>query len=321
LADAGASSHVLAVIQAANHPRRFLLKGSGAHACVSQNLDIEARLLTEVAPRIAECNAFLECPRVLGYFREHSALLMELIDGPRLDRLMFGFASRPLVPIDTLIARCAQWLARFHMATHHGDSGHPVDRLLEDASRSGVRRRFARHGLDSQYNEVMTLLHHVRRAFPELRTPLSMIHGEFTPYHVLVKGEVIYVLDLASARPGHPYEDLSLFSAYCQSVLPWRRLSARFRTNLSVALRSFAATYAATAIGLGPPPNAIMSFASILAMCKIVGFVEARRTWRERLYYRVVHRWMGHVFRLTCTRELYALRMALPDSLIEKGVR
>ena len=306
----GPSSHPLVSVESrfAAHPR-LLMKCRRKHDRISQSLQTEQRVLMDVAPKLAASNDATRCPAALAYYPEQEMLLMELVDGPRLDTIQFGL-RRPTVkrPLPELLQLCAQWLARFHVITESSESGNPFDSISELFEHTARRKMFERLWSEEGYAELQRLLDAFRRRHAALRLKRCLIHGEFAPYHVLVRDEHIYVIDLAACRESYPFHDLGYFCAFFDALVPWRRALGALRMHPAKQQQYFLSCYFRERPELGEASEALTRLAHLQAMIPFVGHSRVRDSWKTTLYSMVAKPWVRHRFRVVCERERTALR-------------
>ena len=198
--------------------RRLLIKGRRKHNKLGQSSEIEMQILSEVAPKIWADNGAVRCPQLLAYYPDQEILLMEMVEGLELYSLLCGLGhSRDRRTLSRLMELCGEWLARLHALTQSSEEGNPFEWLAEKFGREKTQRVFARCDATRSYDQVRSLLDKLCDRYRSFRTKLCTVHGEFSLYHVLVKGDSIYVIDLASSRDRvrRSLEGLELYSLLC----------------------------------------------------------------------------------------------------------
>ena len=302
------SSHPLVAVEspAAARPR-LLMKCRRKHDRISQSLQTEQRVLMDVAPKLAASNDATRCPAALAYYPEEQMLLMELVDGPRLDMIQFG-AARSTVRIPDLLELCAKWLAGFHALTESSETGNPFDWVAELFDHTARRHIFEGLWSKDRYADLRQLVEVLRRRHSGLKLPRCLVHGEFAPYHVLVANESIYVIDLASARESYPFQDLGYFCAFFDALLPWRRALGALRMDPMAQQRHFLRCYFRERPELGEASDALTRLAHLQAMIPFFNHSRVRDSWKTTLYSMIAKPWARHRFHVVCERESAALR-------------
>ncbi len=303
------ASHAMAVIEAADHPTcRLLAKGAPRHAGVRQSLAKEATVLAEITPKIRAHNSHTRSPEMIAYYPDRDVLLLELVPGVRLDVLVFGIGLRRQAgALPATLGLAAQWLSAFHTIMRSGDRGNPFDRLAERFERPSTRTVFSDYGGLPQWTEILRLLDSCRRRYGGHQETLTTIHGEFAPYHVLVDGDVVYVIDLASSDVGHPFEDVAFFTTFYDMALPWRRCAAAFREPIETQQEIFLRAYFAGRPRLTEVERAVMRFARIHAATRFAGQLVAPETTLRRLAAAVAKPWVSQRLRHIWHVEIEAL--------------
>jgi len=310
--------HRMALVEHGGDRRhRLLLKAlwaeRGADADAARQarmMATEYRLLAEVAPRISEADPALGCPRALAYRATPGVLALEVVDGPMLSTVLFGIGRQPEARrARRLLEQCGEWLARFHALTRTGEAGNPLEWLHRELEHPGVLPVFRRHGDERLHAEVRDVAAGLVEAHRAMRVSTCTVHGVFAPYHVIVQGDGIRVIDLESAHVGYPYLDLALFDAYAAFRPPWARALASARLPLPEQRRAFLEGYARHAGPFGPPDRAGLGLARVHALVRFaLEWERVRRgTWLERA---LRYAWWRRCLRRVWAEEAPALRLA-----------
>ena len=299
------ASHRMAIVTVEGMGRRLLVKGQPNHDLIFQSLEIESRMFKTIGPQMTAANPATRCPEMLSYYPDRGLMLLEFVDGHRLDALQLGLARSSAYDLSRLTGLCGEWLARFHALTRLPEQGNPFETLSESF-------RVAPPWLVEQdveiYDEVRRLAEALRRRFPDFTQPLCMIHGEFAPYHILVRDGRIYVIDFGSSRKGYPFEDQMFFTCFYDSRLPWRRLAGAIRMDFEEEKRRFLESYRRCSGPFDDRMGSVLRLGRIRAMARYVTALEARDTWRATFYSRIARPWVRRLFRNVCREELAALK-------------
>lgn len=300
------TSHLMAVVEADDGSgRRLLIKGRGKHNKIGQSSEIEMQILSEVAPKIWADNGAVRCPQLLAYYPDQEILLMEMVEGLELYSLLCGLGhSRDRRTLSRLMELCGEWLARLHALTQSSEEGNPFEWLAEKFGREKTQRVFARCDATRSYDQVRSLLDKLCDRYRSFRKKLCTVHGEFSPYHVLVKDDSIYVIDLASSRQGYLYADLAHFTTFYDAMPAWRRIMGGLRLDLEEQKRLFLRAYFSHAPSLLPPETIVMHLARLEAMVTFVRRTDGADTLRSVLYSHVAGLWLPQRFRTACRVEL-----------------
>jgi tRNA A-37 threonylcarbamoyl transferase component Bud32 len=261
------SMHAVAAVEMRQNGNatRFCAKSELAFYRGPQSLDTEEYILRDIAPKIWQANAKARCPRVLAFFPEQKLLLLELVDGKSLMDLLFG-AGLSHANLPGLLALSGEWLARFHAITQ-GEQADPFEWLESWFAEEKAREVFHRCGVDEQHSALVKLLKQFHLDYPDFRRPLCRVHDEFTPLHVLVQKDTIYVIDFGRSRLGFGYEDIALFITFLDALLPWRAAAGSLRLSLAKQKNIFLESYRAHCQQmLDVPDDVVTRFAYLRAM-------------------------------------------------------
>jgi ubiquinone/menaquinone biosynthesis C-methylase UbiE/Ser/Thr protein kinase RdoA (MazF antagonist) len=310
---AAASAHPTFVIRPVSFPDvRFLLKWPPDAALEAQSLTTEVRLLSELTPRIMAANPALRCPELVAHHPNTSALLTEFVDGVSLHRLLGDWSRWPSRNVLRRSLHLAgEWLARFHTLTANREAApNPLRSLQSLIARPGIHRLFTRHLSAETHTATRKLIDSCERQFAA-ETVACMIHGEFVPYHILVREDAIYVIDLASARPGFPHEDLAMFTSWSDLLLPWRLLSARLHMEPAAQRDTFLAGYYAHAPLRSEVDDVLIRVGRLAAIIRFALWISVRDTWKHAVYQRIAGPWLGCRLPGLFHRDLEALQRML----------
>jgi len=283
---------------------RYFIKASVPGYAGKQDLEIEAQLLAQWGPSIAALNPRTRCPQLLAFFPADKLLLMEYIDGVPLKSMLFNLPFS--YGLQRLLTLSGEWLGSFHRQSQEGQAN-PFDWLWEAMNSEIMERTFG--PISTLYTEAIGLLKTFRDRHPQFQRPLCQIHGEFTPLHILVQQDAIYVVDFGSSRRGFAYEDLALFSTFYDGLMPWRRLTS-LRYPFARQNRSFLNSYNAhCGRPLDGTDEVVASFARMLAMARHrMSWDRAPRRLSENLTFRIRRSWMSSQLASVTLREIHFLQ-------------
>jgi aminoglycoside phosphotransferase (APT) family kinase protein len=186
--------------------------------------------------------------------------------------------------------------------------------LAELLERPSSRDVFREYSDLRRYTEILRLIHACRRQYRDYLEPLVTIHGEFVPYHVLVDDDVIHVIDFASSRVGHPFEDIALFVGFYDVVLPWRRVAGALRMRIDDQKRAFLDAYFGVGVQLGEAGEVAMRLARVHSAMRFAAQLVARETWRRRVFAGVATPLIRRSFDRVCADETAAVASFLDQS-------
>jgi aminoglycoside phosphotransferase (APT) family kinase protein len=298
------ASHRMAILRVEGTGRRLLVKGQPNHDRIYQSLETESRMFRTIGPQMSAGNPATRCPEMLSYYPDRGLMLLEFVDGHRLDTLQLGLARSSAHDLSRLTGLCGEWLARFHALTRLPEEANPFETLTESFRRAPP---WLVHQDVETYDEVRRLAEALRRRFPDFKQPLCMIHGEFAPYHILVRDSAIHVIDFGSSRKGYPFEDLTFFTSFYDSRLPWRRLVGAIRIDFEEEKGRFLESYRHYSGAFDDRMESVMRLSRIHAMARYVTAVGAKDTWRAACYSRIAQPWVRRLFWNVCREELEAL--------------
>jgi hypothetical protein len=268
-------AHHRAIVEDRASRRRLLLKvlpvvrDAADAERQAQRMATEYHLLTEVAPQISEEDPAIGCPRAFAYLATPGVLALEVVDGPMLSTVLFGLRPRHEARrLRRLIERCGEWLGRFHALTRTDEAGNPFEWLQQRFEHPAVAHVCRRHGIAPLHRELLSIIARLLEAHRDLRVHTCMVHGVFAPYHVLVQGDGIRVIDLETARVTYPYHDLVSFDAYAAFRPPWTRAMASARLPLDEQRRALAEGYARHAGPFSAPERAVLALARVHALVR-----------------------------------------------------
>jgi tRNA A-37 threonylcarbamoyl transferase component Bud32 len=273
-----------------------------------QRLETEDYVLRHIAPEITQGNARTRCPQVLAFFPERKLLLLEMVEGKSLKELLFDMGSTQS-NLPDLLALTGEWLGRFHALTEV-EQANPFEWLEGSFAQPKVQNVFRNCGVADVYPALAQLLQQFRLDYPDFRRPLSRLHSEFTPLHVLVRKDVIYVIDFGSSRLGFGYEDVAMFTTFFDILLPWRAVAGSLRLPLAQQKDIFRESYFAhRQLTFGVPDNIVMRFAYLQAMAHHESCRETIPSSTAAAIYATAGRsWVRRRFAALARRELAYLR-------------
>ncbi|HUA15082.1 MAG TPA: phosphotransferase [Verrucomicrobiae bacterium] len=320
------SMHEVAAVEIAQNGNlvRFFAKGDLANYGGPQRLETEEYVLKSIAPEIWRANPRTRCPQVLAFFPERKLLLLEMVEGKSLKELLFD-VGRNHSNLPDLLALSGEWLGRFHAATQC-EQANPFEWLEGSFAEAKVQDVFRNCGVAELYPALATLLQRFRLDYPDFRRPLCRIHSEFTPLHVLVKDDSIYVIDFGSSRVGFGYEDVATFTTFFDTLLPWRAIAGSMRLPLSQQKDIFRESYFAhRQMTFGVPDNIVMRFAYLQAMahhesCRetipvspaAAIYATAGRAWVRRRFAGLARRELAYLRQLVSAPPVWQLDYTSP---------
>jgi Ser/Thr protein kinase RdoA (MazF antagonist) len=308
----GYSSHHVAIVEvAAGGEQGGVFLKAGRTAAQDARMDAEHRFLTEVAPLISQTMPGARCPAVLAYYPDRQVLLLQVVKGGSLRLALSGLGGIKLRRhLPAVLSLAAIWLGRLHTMTRTEDVGNPFAWIRQALEHPGIAGVFARYGDPGSHAAFLDVGRQLHRRYEAYRRPRCVIHGAFSPRHVLVDNDEIYVIDLEHSRSGYPYEDLATFLRAYEMLLPWKRLLASRSMNLAEQQDCFLRAYWAEAGLPTPMDGVIMRLARVHALAEALGGSGARSWKPARATALSVARWTwwGRRFRQVCRKELSALR-------------
>ena len=279
-----------------------------------QNLERELRFLSDVAPLITAENPALRCPNPIAYYPERGLLLMEFVPGDSLKRhlfeIKFGINPARRLNLAQLLKYTGQWLGSMHRLTLQNACGNPLEWLLQQFESARTKEVFLRYSQKGNYDEMFSILRRCLDLKPNFRRNLCRVHGEFTPIHVMVANEAVYVVDFGNSKLGYAYEDVGLFAGFYDRLLPWRVAAGAFRIGLDRQKELFLNGYLEQApSAFRPADTAIMRWVRLISFARLLNGGERRYTgWGRWAYSRLALRILRYNFTAVCRAELTALR-------------
>jgi hypothetical protein len=304
----GHTSHYALVVEGrTSPPRRLFLKGPLRPGVPRLQSDaVERRLLAEIGPRISAANPATRCPRLIAALPERECLVLELVPGPTLDALLFGFRPTAVQGLPRLIHLAGEWLGRFHGLTRSGE-GRPFVWLLDALRRPPAGSSLARALGTRAYARLLRLAEGAAERHANLVRPRSLVHDNFAPSQVLVQGDGVCVIDLAHSRPGFGYEDVGHFLALCDLRFPWRRAVAARRLRHATLARQLVNGYRAAGVPFDTADAIAIAFARVVAAAALVRHLQGNETRARALRSRLARPWLERRLRLACRRALASL--------------
>jgi tRNA A-37 threonylcarbamoyl transferase component Bud32 len=279
-----------------------------------QNLERELRFLSDVAPLITAENPALRCPNPIAYYPERGLLLMEFVPGDSLKRhlfeIKFGINPTERLNFARLLKYTGQWLGSMHRFTLQNACGNPLEWLLQQFESARTRDVFLRYSQKGNYDELVSILRRCLDLKPNFRRNLCRVHGEFTPIHVMVANDAIYVVDFGNSKLGYAYEDVGLFEGFYDCLLPWRAAAGANRMRLDRQKELFLSGYFEQApAAFRPADTAIMRWVRLISFARMLDGGERRYTgWGQWAYSRLAQAILRGKFTVLCRTELTALR-------------
>jgi len=276
-------------------------------------LRIETDILNTITPRIAEENPAARTPRVLAYAPQRELLLMEKVSGKSLKSFLSDLSGGSSSRLSSLLQLSGEWLGRFHTLTEQAEGHNPLEWLMQRFKKPSVQIAFAVCSQREAYSELLGLIDMFRDLRPALTRNLCRVHGEFTPLHVIVQDDAVYIIDFASSHLGFVYEDLALFTAFYDGLLPWRVITGSQLLNFASQKDLFNKAYAYHAPWkFQYEDDLLMRFARLGALAEIEASWETERAgWHNVLYSRVARTWLRRRLPRIIGRELKILKQSL----------
>ena len=286
-----------------------------------QNLERELHFLTHVTPLITAENPMLRSPIPVAYYPDRRLLLMEFVPGDSLKHHLFDviFNPTPRRNLAELLQCTGQWLGSLHRLTRKGTIGNPLQWLLDEFEAKRTSEAFELFSLKDSYDELGVILKGCLNANPDFRRPLCDVHGEFTPIHVMVAGDAIYVVDFGNSREGYFYEDVGLFESFYDCLLPWRAAAGSYRMNLDTQKELFLRGYFdESAMEFCPADRAIMRWVRLISFARMLNGGQRRYNgWSRWAYSRIALGALRKKFFHLCRTELAALKEIRPNTFEE----
>jgi tRNA A-37 threonylcarbamoyl transferase component Bud32 len=279
-----------------------------------QTLERELQFLSEVGPLISAENPALRCPAPIAYYPERGLLLMEFVSGRSLKHHLFDInyriSSAGSLSLAQLLQNAGQWLGRLHRLTMRSDTGNPLEWALSELERPRTVDIFHRYSQKDSYEELLTILRRYLDRNPGFSRNLCQVHGEFTPIHVMVAADAIYVVDFGNSKSGFVYEDVGLFTGFYDCLLPWRAAAGAIRLNLEKQKEVFFKSYLEQApVAFGPPDIAIMRWVRLISSARMLeGSGRRYKGFGNRAYLRLTQRILNNAFAALCREELAMIR-------------
>jgi tRNA A-37 threonylcarbamoyl transferase component Bud32 len=283
-----------------------------------QSLENESNFLSNVAPLIAAENPALRSPLPVAYYPDRGLLLMEFVPGNSLKHHLFDLTfNRHGAPnLGELLQHAGRWLGSLHRLTLNAAYGNPLDWLVHEFDKERTREAFILYSLKDSYVEMLSILKRCQTLNPRFQRNLCNVHGEFTPIHIMVANEAIYVVDFGNSRLGYLYEDIGLFEAFYDSLLPWRAFVGSYRIKLQVQKQLFLRGY----LEQSPAPfsgadKAIMRWVRLISFARMLNGGQRRYDgWQKWAYSSLALRALRDRFTQACCDELIALRRLPMDT-------
>lgn len=281
----------------------------------AQNLEREVRFLSDVAPLIAAENPALRSPNLIAYYPAWGLLLMEFVPGHSLKHHLFGITlsiNRTNRRILVELLQCAgRWLGSLHRLTlRQGACGNPLEWLLQKFDSRQTMEAFSLYSLTDKYDEMVSILRRCVDRKPQFRRNLCSVHGEFTPIHVMIVGETIYVVDFGNSKLGYVYEDVGLFTSFYDCLLPWRSAAGSFRIRLDLQKELFLRGYfEQSPAAFNEADRAIMRWVRLISSARMLnGRQRKDANWGKRAYSWLALGTLRERFTTLCDAELEGLR-------------
>jgi tRNA A-37 threonylcarbamoyl transferase component Bud32 len=290
-----------------------------------QNLEKELYFLSNVAPLITAENPALRSPLPIAYYPDNRLLLMEFIPGNSLKHHLFDviFNPAPRRNLAELLQCAGKWLGSLHRLTRKPNGGNPLEWLLQEFESQRTLDAFQLFSLKDCYSDLRILLKETLKANPAFRRAFCDVHGEFTPIHVMVAGDAIYVVDFGNSREGYPYEDVGLFESFYDCLLPWRAIAGSYRMNLQTQKELFFRGYfEEAATNFSGADEAIMRWVRIISFARMLNGGQHRyQGWSKWAYSRVALGTLKRRFVNLCEGQLAALKETGSDVFEENSCR
>ena len=289
----------------------------------AQSLKKELDFLSNVAPLITAENPTLRCPLPIAYYPDSGLLLMEFVPGNSLKHHLFDFTLRPAKGPDLaqLLQYAGRWLGSLHRLTLNTACGNPLEWLVREFDNERTREAFVGYSLTDSYIEMLSILKKCLSLNPHFQRNLCNVHGEFTPIHIMVANEAIYVVDFGSSRLGYLYEDVGLFEAFYDSLQPWRALVGSYRLEIQEQKQLFFSGYVEQSpAAFTPADSAVMQWVRLISLARMLNGRQRRYNgWQKWIYSRLALRTLRERFIHACGVELRAMR-EMPMDVFDEDV-
>ncbi len=292
----------------------------------AQNLERELHFLSDVAPLITAENPALRSPVPIAYYPEQRLLLMEFVPGKSLKHHLFNikFDLNPLGAgnLAELLQCAGRWLGSFHRLTLQSTHGNPLEWLLQEFDSKRTMEAFLFYSRKNSYDEMLSILKKCLDLNPGFQRNLCNVHGEFTPIHVMVASDAIYVIDFGNSRLGYPYEDIGLFSCFYDCLPLWRVAAGSMRIRLRTQKELFLSGYLEQCpTTFHASDRAIMRWVRLISFARLLNAGQPRSSgWGKWVYSRLTHRTLRRRFSTICDIELAAMRNVHPDIFNEDSL-
>jgi tRNA A-37 threonylcarbamoyl transferase component Bud32 len=282
-----------------------------------QSLQRELHFLSNIAPLITAENPRLRSPLPIAYYPEQRLLLMEFIPGYSLKHCIFDINfNRPSQPgLAELLQHAGRWLGSFHRLTVKGTHGNPLEWLLQEFNNVRTLEAFVFYSLKDVYDEMLVSLKKLLDLKPTFQRNLCNVHGEFTPIHIMVADNAIYVVDFGNSRVGYVYEDVGLFESFYDCLLPWRSFIGSSHLTLHTQKELFLRGYFEQWLTpFSAADRAIMRWVRLISIARMLHGGQSRYSgWGRWIYSRLALCTLRDKFTRLCHNELTAIRAIQAD--------
>jgi aminoglycoside phosphotransferase (APT) family kinase protein len=292
----------------------------------AQNLERELHFLSNVAPLIAAENPALRSPVPIAYYPEQRLLLMEFVPGESLKHHLFNIKF-DLNPVGTgnlaeLLQSAGRWLGSFHRLTLQSTRGNPLEWLLHEFDSKRTKEAFLFYSQKNIHDEMLSILKKCLDLNPKFQRNLCNVHGEFTPIHVMVASDAIYVIDFGNSRLAYPYEDIGLFTGFYDGLPLWRVAAGSMRIRLPIQKELFLSGYFEQCPAAFHTSDwAIMRWVRLISFARLLNAGQPRSSgWGKWMYSRLTQQTLRKRFRTICDIELAAMRDIHPDIFNENSL-
>jgi hypothetical protein len=173
---------------------------------------LEYEALKFVYPGISSENSFYHVPRPLDFYRDYNALLIEGVNGICFRNLLLKFNSKlagkdSLDYLESTMFKCGGWLQMFHSITKKGDRAtfdlqSFVSSFIEEIQ---LLEKFGFH--KKTIEKIWKIFECLKGIDKKIEMPVAMWHYDFTPGHVFISDDKVYVIDILG-KEAPIYEDI-----------------------------------------------------------------------------------------------------------------
>jgi aminoglycoside phosphotransferase (APT) family kinase protein len=282
-----------------------------------QDIQREFHYLANIGPLITAEHPTLRSPQPISYDSVQRLLLMEFVPGDSLKHCTFDLTRNQIAKdnLTELLQQVGRWLGSFHRLTLQSTSGNPLEWLLQEFTKKRTLDAFVLYSMKETYDEMLSILKRCLTLKPAFQRKQCVVHGEFTPIHVMDANGAIYVVDFGNSRVGYPYEDVGLFQSFYDCLFPWRAFIGSSRIRLRMQKELFLQGYfEQSAVPFSNADRAIMRWVRLISFARMLHGGKSRYAgWGGWAYSQLARCTLRANFIRLCQTELAALKVIPPD--------